>query len=48
MVHRWAAANLRRDSAALGRLPHPAETMINEELAADGIDELLRGFLPRR
>jgi hypothetical protein len=22
--------------------------MINEELAADGIDELLRGFLPRR
>ena len=22
--------------------------MINKELAADGIDELLRGFLPRR
>ncbi|HEY6682438.1 MAG TPA: maleylpyruvate isomerase family mycothiol-dependent enzyme [Propionibacteriaceae bacterium] len=35
-------------AAALRRLPRPAETMINDELAADGIDELLRGFLPRR
>ena len=35
-------------SAALRRLPRPAEAMINDELAADGIDELLRGFLPRR
>jgi uncharacterized protein (TIGR03083 family) len=35
-------------AAALGRLPRPAETVINAELAADGIDELLRGFLPRR
>ncbi|HET8914259.1 MAG TPA: maleylpyruvate isomerase family mycothiol-dependent enzyme, partial [Propionibacteriaceae bacterium] len=35
-------------AAALRRLPRPAEIMINDELAADGIDELLRGFLPRR
>ena len=35
-------------AAALRRLPRPAEAMINDELAADGIDELLRGFLPRR
>jgi len=34
-------------AAALRRLPRPAETMINDELAADGIDELVRGFLPR-
>ena len=34
-------------AAALRRLPSAAETMINDELAADGIDELLRGFLPR-
>ena len=35
-------------AAALRQLPRPAETLINGELAADGIDELLRGFLPRR
>jgi uncharacterized protein (TIGR03083 family) len=34
-------------AAALQRLPRPAETMINDQLAADGIDELLRGFLRR-
>ena len=34
-------------AAALQRLPRPDETMIDEDLAADGIDELLRGFLPR-
>jgi uncharacterized protein (TIGR03083 family) len=34
-------------AAALQRLPRPAETMIDDQLAADGIDELLRGFLPR-
>jgi uncharacterized protein (TIGR03083 family) len=35
-------------AAVLGRPPRPAETMINQVVAADGIDELLRGFLPRR
>jgi uncharacterized protein (TIGR03083 family) len=35
-------------AAALRRLPRPAETMINDQLAADGIGELLRGFVPRR
>lgn len=34
-------------SAALGRHPRAAETWIRDEVALDGIDELLRGFLPR-
>lgn len=34
-------------SAALGRLPDPAETWIDTDLAVDGIDELLGGFLTR-
>jgi uncharacterized protein (TIGR03083 family) len=35
-------------AAVLRRPPRPAETMINQVVAADGIDELLCGFLPRR
>ena len=35
-------------AAASRGLPRPDEAMINDDLAADGIDELLRGFLPRR
>ena len=34
-------------SAALGRRPDPAETWIETDLAVDGIDELLGGFLTR-
>ncbi len=34
-------------AAALGRSPHPAETWIDADLAVDGIDELLGGFLTR-
>jgi uncharacterized protein (TIGR03083 family) len=34
-------------SASLGRLPTAAETWIGPRLAADGIDELLTGFVPR-
>lgn len=34
-------------AAALGRLPKAADTWIREPVALDGIDELLRGFLPR-
>ena len=34
-------------SAALGRYPAPDETGISPELAADGIEELLVGFLQR-
>ncbi|WP_232821837.1 maleylpyruvate isomerase family mycothiol-dependent enzyme [Desertihabitans aurantiacus] len=34
-------------SASLGRVPHAAETPIPADLATDGIDELLAGFLPR-
>jgi uncharacterized protein (TIGR03083 family) len=34
-------------SATLGRLPRAADTWIEREVALDGIDELLTGFLPR-
>lgn len=34
-------------SAQLGRYPRAADTWIGRELALDGIDELLTGFLPR-
>ena len=34
-------------SAALGRRPEPVETWIDTDLAVDGIDELLGGFLTR-
>lgn len=34
-------------SAALGRYPKAVETWISEEIALDGIDELLAGFLTR-
>lgn len=34
-------------AAALGRAPDPDEVWFGAELAADGIDELLTGFLPR-
>ena len=35
-------------SAVLGRYPRAADTGIDREVALDGIDELLTGFLPRR
>ncbi len=35
-------------TARLGRPVHPEETRISPRMAADGIDELLLGFLPRR
>ena len=34
-------------SAALGRHPRAADTWIDREVALDGIDELVTGFLPR-
>lgn len=34
-------------AAALGRLPRADETGIGRELALDGVDELLLGFVPR-
>jgi uncharacterized protein (TIGR03083 family) len=34
-------------SAVLGRYPRAADTWIDREVALDGIDELLTGFLPR-
>lgn len=34
-------------SAVLGRYPKAADTWIDRDLALDGIDELLTGFLPR-
>lgn len=36
------------DAARLGRPPAAAQTGIDPMLAADGLDELLTGFLPRR
>ncbi len=35
-------------TARLGRAPRPDETWLRPRLAADGIDELLIGFVPRR
>jgi uncharacterized protein (TIGR03083 family) len=35
-------------AAALGRIPHAADTWITRQVALDGIDELLSGFLTRR
>lgn len=34
-------------SASLGRAPRAAETWLSPRVAADGIDELLTGFVPR-
>ena len=34
-------------AARLGRVPTAAETWITQQIALDGIDELLRGFLTR-
>jgi uncharacterized protein (TIGR03083 family) len=34
-------------AAALGRVPTTREAAIDAELALDGLDELMRGFLPR-
>lgn len=34
-------------SAALGRYPRAGDTWISRDLALDGIDELLTGFMPR-
>lgn len=47
-AHETTIHSVDAQAAALQRLPRPAETMINDaSLAADGIDELLRGFVPR-
>ena len=35
-------------AAALGRVPASAQTWLRPALAHDGVDELLRGFVPRR
>lgn len=35
-------------AARLGRPPHRSEVWIRPSLALDGLDELLRGFVPRR
>ena len=47
-AHETTIHSVDAQAAQLHRLPYPTETVINKELAADGIDELLRGFLPRR
>ncbi|WP_432559438.1 maleylpyruvate isomerase family mycothiol-dependent enzyme [Granulicoccus sp. GXG6511] len=35
-------------AARLGRTPKPTETWLKPEVAVDGLDELLRGFIPRK
>lgn len=35
-------------AARLGRTPDPAEVWLKPDLATDGLDELLRGFVPRK
>jgi uncharacterized protein (TIGR03083 family) len=35
-------------AAARGSVPSPSETWISPRLAADGVDELIMGFVPRR
>jgi Mycothiol maleylpyruvate isomerase N-terminal domain len=55
MVHRWAAANLRGErghsvdaiSAMCRRWPTASDVEVDPVLAADGIDELLMGFITR-
>lgn len=47
-AHETTIHGVDAQSAQLGRPPTAAEVSISPELAADGIDELLTGFLPRR
>lgn len=46
-THETVIHAIDAQSAALGRLPVAAETPISAALAVDGIDELVRGFVPR-
>lgn len=46
-AHETTIHAIDAQSAALGRWPSAAETMIDSAFAADGIDELVRGFAPR-
>ncbi len=46
-AHETTVHAVDAQSAALGRLPDPAETGIAADLAADGADELLTGFITR-
>ncbi len=46
-AHEIAVHTVDVQAARLGRVPEAAETGIATELAADGVDELLRGFVPR-
>ncbi|WP_084722792.1 maleylpyruvate isomerase N-terminal domain-containing protein [Streptomonospora alba] len=47
-AHETTVHSLDALSAALGRRPLASDASIPRALAADGIDELLRGFVPRR
>lgn len=47
-AHETTIHSLDALAAQLGRLPTTADTAIPPELAVDGIDELLTGFLPRK
>lgn len=47
-VHETAIHAVDAMGARLGRTPTPAETWLKPALAVDGLDELLRGFIPRK
>lgn len=47
MCHETTIHAVDAMAAALGRAPRTGELWFGPRLAADGIDELLRGFLPR-
>lgn len=46
-AHETTIHSVDAQAAALGRTPAGGETGIHRELAVDGLDELLNGFLPR-
>lgn len=47
-AHETAIHAVDAMSARLGRRPEPAEVWFKADFAIDGIDELLRGFIPRK
>lgn len=47
-AHETAIHAVDAMSARLARPPAPAETWLKPVLAVDGLDELLRGFIPRK
>ena len=45
-AHETAIHAVDAMAARLGRVPHPSQTWLTPAVAVDGVDELLRGFIP--